>query len=234
MKRFILLLLLLTASSLANAYTVGLTSPGKWGNPTLGTGATISYSFMPSGPICDGGQICSSLDSFMPTGFVSEIERAFDAWSSVANLTFFNVADDGANLGWPTTSGDIRFGGHAFDGSGGVLAHGFFPPNNGFSAAGDIHFDSTDVWSIGGLTGFDIFWVALHEIGHALGLGHEETETSVMGPFYNPLLNTLQADDIAGIQYLYGPPAAVPVPAAIWLFFPALLGLFGIRRKAIN
>jgi hypothetical protein len=27
--------------------------------------------------------------------------------------------------------------------------------------------------------------------------------------------------------------AAVPVPAALWLFGPALLGLFGLRRKAV-
>ncbi|HBQ59575.1 MAG TPA: hypothetical protein DD671_08115, partial [Balneolaceae bacterium] len=27
---------------------------------------------------------------------------------------------------------------------------------------------------------------------------------------------------------------AVPVPAALWLFAPALMGFFGLRRKALK
>lgn len=198
----------------------------------FGTGATITYSFMSSGVNCYFSETCSSLDSFMPTGFFSEIERAFNAWSSVADLTFINVLDDGSNYNSFSSSSDIRIGGHDFTSSS-TLAHAYLPSSSNLSILGDIHFNSDLIWSsVGdGLSGFDIFWVALHEIGHALGLGHETTETSVMGPYYDLTLASLQADDIAGIQYIYGAPAAVPLPAAAWLFLTSFLGLVGIRRR---
>lgn len=148
MKNLTLLLLFLLPV-ISSAYTLGPTTPGKWGDPTLGTGATISYSFMGGGQYCDQS-ICLSLSSFMPTGYKSEIERAFDAWSSVANLTFIEISDDNLNSNHAaTTSGDIRFAGEYFDGAGGRLAHAFFPPNNGLSIAGDIHFDTSEEWKIG-------------------------------------------------------------------------------------
>ena len=230
--KHITLLLLFMIPSIANAFVIGPTTPGKWGDPTFGTGANITYSFMAGGEACDSGT-CSSLASFMPSGFEAEIARAFDAWSSVANLTFTLVADGGEDFNTPGTSGDMRFGGHVFDGAGGTLAHGFYPPVNGDTAAGDIHFDSGDSWEIGadgsGDGVFDIFTVALHEIGHALGLGHENGVLAVMNSFYAEL-GALQADDIAGIQYIYGAAAtSAPEPGALLLLAMGI-ALFGARK----
>lgn len=230
--KHITLLLLFMIPSIANAFVLGPTTPGKWGDPTFGTGADITYSFMAGGEACDTNT-CSSLASFMPTGFESEIIRAFDAWSSVANLTFTLVADGGEDWNTTGTSGDMRFGGESLDGAFGTLAHGYFPPANGNTAAGDIHFDSDDLWEIGadgsGDGVFDIFTVALHEIGHALGLGHEPGILAVMNPFYAEL-GALQADDIAGIQFIYGAAATgVPEPGALLLLAMGI-ALFGARK----
>lgn len=52
--------------------------------------------------------------------------------------------------------------------------------------------------------------VALHELGHALGLGHEETAEAIMSPKITDL-DTLTADDIAGATRLYGPSGDCPV-----------------------
>jgi hypothetical protein len=56
-----------------------------------------------------------------------------------------------------------------------------------------------------GLTGrlLDIETVALHEIGHALGLGHEDGVPSIMGSNYEGVQRELLADDVEGLTALY-------------------------------
>jgi hypothetical protein len=141
----------------------------------------------------------------------SEVERAFQVWASYTNVTFSAAQVQGA-----VRSIDILFasGAHGdaypFDGPGGVLAHTFYPaPLNGEPIAGDMHFDADESWSVG--TNTDLFSVALHETGHALGLGHSSNPGAVMYPYYR-MQSGLTSDDIAGIQAMYG---AVTAPAAV-------------------
>jgi len=54
-----------------------------------------------------------------------------------------------------------------------------------------------------GIVGLDLQRIAIHELGHALGLEHEQTQPSIMAPNIGDLF-TLQADDIAGVKTLYG------------------------------
>jgi hypothetical protein len=53
-----------------------------------------------------------------------------------------------------------------------------------------------------GLPGLDFRRVALHELGHAIGLDHESANLAIMAPTIGNL-DRLQADDIAGAEALY-------------------------------
>lgn len=189
----------------------GADSPFAGGTdvPGPGTpGGEVTYSFMADGVDisaegADPNTALSSLPTFAPC-FITEIENAFDAWAVIADISFTEVADDG--LPFDTgAAGDIRIGAHTFDGPGGTLAHGYFPPPNGVTAAGDIHFDRQENWdcSDDGST-FDIGIVGTHEIGHAIGLGHETIDIALMNPFYNPVVDMPLVDDIEGIVSIYG------------------------------
>ncbi|XP_008688372.1 matrix metalloproteinase-27 isoform X2 [Ursus americanus] len=55
--------------------------------------------------------------------------------------------------------------------------------------------------------GFNLFLVAAHEFGHALGLSHSNDQTALMFPNYvslDPNKYPLSQDDISGIQSIYG------------------------------
>jgi hypothetical protein len=159
----------------------------------------------------------------------NEIDRALREWTKYANVSL--TAGDRADAARTVA---IRFarGAHGdnypFDGRGKVLAHTFYPaPQNAEPAAGDMHLDADEDWHSGG--NIDLFSVALHEMGHALGLAHSSQPGSVMYPYYH-MITALTSDDIAGIQSLYGmafqpqdptapsagtPPSPVPGPAPV-------------------
>jgi hypothetical protein len=132
------------------------------------------------------------------------VQRAFNTWAAaLCGVTFQQTTGTGADFttGWFTGShGD----GSPFDGIGNTLAHAFYPPPCGGSNAGSMHFDEAETWSVTGSGGtFDVETVALHEIGHLLGLDHSTVPGSVMFPTYGGVRRALTQDDTDGIRRLY-------------------------------
>jgi hypothetical protein len=191
------------------------------------------------------------------TGILSTIPggvgAVLDTWASVSGFSNLGqVADSGGRPGtWAGQPGDIRVGAYPFDGQFGALMHAYRPGvasmfTNG-SIGGDVHFDNAELWVDDPLDtlfdpDFDTFTVLLHELGHALGLGHSDVPGSVMNPAYTGARRSLHEDDIARIQALYGPPtdvsgAPVPTPEPVSLAIWSVLGASGLlarcRRRRI-
>jgi len=159
------------------------------------------------------GYYLGPLASALPRAQVAaEVLRGLTEWSRYASVQFMPASSPNASRSISILFARRAHGdGYAFDGPGGVLAHTFYPsPPNPEPIAGDMHFDDEENWRIG--EDLDVFTVALHEAGHALGLGHSDNPYSVMYPYYRRV-TALTEEDIAAIRELYAPAGIPETPA---------------------
>jgi hypothetical protein len=200
--------------SLESRITPYVASGNAWPHPKL-----ITLSFVPDGTVmcqANGGYLTSNLFSAFSQipGVTSAsqwqniILKAAQQWAQQTNLNFVLVGDDGEAAGSGAYQqgnakfGDIRIGGYAFGSSCNWLASTFYPPSvNNYSVAGDVAFNTGYCFNIGST--YDLFTVAMHEVGHALGLGCSNSSSAVMYGTYNGAFTALGTDDIAGIRSVY-------------------------------
>lgn len=145
------------------------------------------------------------------------VREAFAAWAAVSPLRFSEVEPNESPdfpISWERRNhGD----GSPFDEGGTIqgntLAHAFFPPPCGGRFAGALHFDEFETWTDAARPRtIRLLNVAIHEIGHLLGLSHSNNRDAIMFAFYDDDVDSLRQDDINGIQALYGGPPTGIVP----------------------
>jgi hypothetical protein len=180
-------------------------------NPTLADGpfyedakwnsTVITWSLADS-PGTNG----AAFSSYMSPQYQALVAAAFAEWGAASGLIFEQVSD--------SSQSDIRIGFSDLDtASSGVVGYTSSPFQNGqFQPGVTIQLEDPSQDALVGsgssatysASQADLYQVVLHEIGHALGLADNADPNSVM--YYQASNNvTLDSNDIAGIQALYGP-----------------------------
>jgi len=190
-----------------SSITVRASGSNAWPHPQV-----VTISFVPDGTVMNSGGTKSNLFStfnnkWTTSKWENAILTAAQTWAQQANINFQVVSDNGTTSGQGSYQqgdsgmGDIRIGGYSFGNS--YLACTYAPPPaNNFSIAGDINFNTGQSINMG--TTYDLQTIALHEFGHALGLGHASLSTAVMYAYYTGLKTNLSSTDITNIQANYG------------------------------
>ncbi|XP_041657775.1 matrix metallopeptidase 30 [Cheilinus undulatus] len=174
--------------------------------PRCGFTDASSYSHFEGRPRWRKNLITYRITEYTPdlsqSAVDAAIAKALKVYSDVVPLDFKKIYSGTADM-------MIKFRDHVhgdfapFDGQGGVLAHAFSP---GEGLGGDAHFDEDESWTLSS-TGSNLFLVAAHEFGHALGLSHSSDKTALMFPNYQYVTTEdyqLPEDDRRGVQAIYG------------------------------
>lgn len=199
----------------------------------------LSFSFVPDGTLVAGNQpsdLFSLLNDASGAGdWQAAVMQALQTWAANANVNFVMVPDGGEPLGAPGLAqadsrfGDIRFAAAPL--SPDVLALGTpFSPAAG-TLAGDIVLNSNYQFGEGSNAQYDVFSVALHEVGHVLGVPDSTDPSSAMYSQYLGVRGGLTPADVAAVDAVFG---VRPLDTSNQtIASPTLLSVRGVSNVAV-
>jgi hypothetical protein len=180
----------------------------KWGRPTPGSGAAVTYGFATAKASFPDAINCRELAPMAALAARPAVERAaaaaFAMWSRAADVAFRPAG--------PGETPDILIGAQARP-KGIAFAnvwHG--APDRGVAplTRATICLNPTLAWTIGDGPvpdgALDLSTVLAHEIGHAIGLDHPGAAGALMGYSNQGSMDALMPGDVAGARAIYGPP----------------------------
>lgn len=155
------------------------------------------------------------------------VENALALWNEQMDRTQFTWTE--APPGTAASSGDgvnsIQFSNKVFgdDFGDNVLAVALTDASGNRTTESDVLFNTANrfnayrgVYAIfNGVSYYDLHRIALHELGHVLGLDHPDEHSQTVDAIMNSRITglyTLQQDDVNGAGALYGPPPNAPSP----------------------
>ncbi len=197
--------------------TVPSTAGSPWG--IAWPNSNVTLSFVPDGTLVDGvpSTLFKTLGAQATTqAWETQILEAAQTWADAGNVNVGLVADGGEPIGCPgliqgdPRFGDIRIAAEPLGLNAPVAIGTPYSPLAG-TLSGDVIFNSSYAFGIGASSSaYDIYTVALHELGHSFGLPDNTDPTSVMYNTYQGVYTGLGASDVAAFQSLYGAPSAGP------------------------
>jgi len=177
----------------------------KWGGADWGTPSGLIEWTVDWSGLASGSYTATDIQALNDA-----LIYAFNAWEDVAAVTFSWTSDPAAaevSISFDPLTGGIV-------GQAGGIPVGWTGGDPYVVTDMYIQFDSMQSWDPGAGSGLDLYAVALHEIGHVLGLDHTTDATQIMYPYVTDTA-ILGSGDIYGVQYIYGldgSDVAVPDP----------------------
>lgn len=213
--------------------------------------ANSAYAFEPSGSVwaTPNASFHVGINGISPSGesWNAALSRAMQAWTDQTTFAFeiVNQAQDpcdsrqGALLGDGKSSADFtnlvcdaEFGNNVLAVTLSTLTcQNPACTGTALIEEADIVFNNAEQWDVYSgpirTDSVDFERVALHELGHAIGLNHEVTNAAIMQASLSDL-NTLQTDDINGANFIYGVEVTFDSIYGIEISLPEIEPLAGV------